>query len=227
MSGGKEAVLGAVRTALGRDGSSSDGPAAIHSRLDQHPKGPIPIRGQDKGQDAIDRFIAEAKAASALVDCIDDVSDIPTFVTGFLAQHNLPSQLRACSDPLLASVDWSRAAPLTVEGGRAEPSDFASLSVAKAGVAETGTLVLVADDTNPGTLNSLPQHHIVVLQADQIVGHYEEIWPKVREGALPRAIVWVTGPSRTADIEQELLLGAHGPQMLQILIVGNRDLASR
>jgi len=225
MTGGKERVLGAVRQALGRNAPDAASLAAIKDRMTVAAKGPVPVRGQDFGAAAVARFEAEAKNASALVTRLDDVSAIPAFVAGFLADHNLPSHVRIATDAALASVDWAAVAPLLAETGPADPADMASLSVAKAGVAETGTLVLVADVANPGTLNSLPQHHIVVLHADRIVGHYEEVWPSIRQDGMPRAVVWVTGPSRTADIEQELLMGAHGPQMLQILIVGQPSAA--
>ncbi|MNT99319.1 Lactate utilization protein C [compost metagenome] len=74
------------------------------------------------------------------------------------------------------------------------------------------------------TLNFLPEHHIVVLAADEIAGDMETIWARLREkqgSAMPRTVNFVTGPSRSADIEQTLLLGAHGPRALHIVIVGN------
>jgi L-lactate dehydrogenase complex protein LldG len=72
----------------------------------------------------------------------------------------------------------------------------------------------------------MPDNHIVVLRADQIVGDYETMWAKLRQKAnpdaakvMPRAVNWITGPSRSADIEQKLLMGAHGPRRLHILVV--------
>ena len=98
------------------------------------------------------------------------------------------------------------------------------MSHAFAGVAETGTLVMASGPDNPTTLNFLPDTHIVVVDAKDIAGDYETVWARVRENfgidALPRAINMITGPSRSADIAQILILGAHGPRRLHVLIVG-------
>jgi L-lactate dehydrogenase complex protein LldG len=69
----------------------------------------------------------------------------------------------------------------------------------------------------------MPEAHIVVFPVDRIVGTYEEVWARIRSrfgnGTLPRAVNWITGPSRTGDIEQTLLLGAHGPRLLHVVLV--------
>jgi L-lactate dehydrogenase complex protein LldG len=65
----------------------------------------------------------------------------------------------------------------------------------------------------------------VVVDAKDIAGDYETVWQRVREsfgiGHLPRAINMITGPSRSADIAQILILGAHGPRRLHVLVVGS------
>ena len=111
--------------------------------------------------------------------------------------------------------------------GIAAGADTVGLSRAFAGVAETGTLVFLSGPDNPTTVNFLPPTHIAVLRAGDLAGSYEQVWARVRaesgENAektqLPRTVNWITGPSRTADIEQTLLLGAHGPQRLHIVVV--------
>ena len=95
------------------------------------------------------------------------------------------------------------------------------------GFAETGTLMMTSGPDHPSTLNFLPETHIVVLPAERIGGAYEEGWAHLRaEGGpdadasfMPRTVNLVTGPSRTADIEQTIALGAHGPRRLHIVIV--------
>jgi L-lactate dehydrogenase complex protein LldG len=84
--------------------------------------------------------------------------------------------------------------------------------------------MLRAGPDHPTTLNFLPDTHIVVLRASRVVGPYEDGWARLREaGAMPRAVNFVSGPSRTADIEQTIQLGAHGPRRLHIVLVEDGD----
>ena len=91
------------------------------------------------------------------------------------------------------------------------------------GVAETGSLVMVSGPDNPSTLNFLPDNHIVVVRAKDLASDYEGVWAKVRfafgKSAMPRTVNWITGPSRSGDIEQTMLLGAHGPRRLHVVVV--------
>jgi len=101
---------------------------------------------------------------------------------------------------------------------------LSSVSHAFAGVAETGTVVLASGTDNPTSLNFLPDNHIVVIDANDVAGDYESVWQRLRErygdGLMPRAVNLITGPSRSADIEQTLILGAHGPRRLHVIVVG-------
>jgi L-lactate dehydrogenase complex protein LldG len=85
-------------------------------------------------------------------------------------------------------------------------------------------LFLVSGSDNPTSLNLLPEAHTVLIAASDIVGSYEEAWDRLRsvfgEGRLPRSVNLISGPSRTADIEQTIVRGAHGPKRLQVLILG-------
>jgi L-lactate dehydrogenase complex protein LldG len=89
--------------------------------------------------------------------------------------------------------------------------------------------MLVSGAHTPTTLNFLPETHIVVVRRDQVVATYEDGWDRLRAAtkteALPRAINFVTGPSRTADIEQHIELGAHGPRRLHIVLVEDSQAA--
>ena len=97
--------------------------------------------------------------------------------------------------------------------------DYISMTKAFAGIAETGTLMLLSGPHSQTAMNFLPDVHIVVLSAPHIVGPYEDAWSRIRAGGtLPRTVNLITGPSRSADIEQTLQLGAHGPVQLHIVI---------
>ena len=104
-----------------------------------------------------------------------------------------------------------------------------SLTPCLAAIAETGTLMLVSGADTPTTLNFLPDTHIVVLRAGQVVAGYEDAWDLVRgrgaggdPPAWPRTVNLITGPSRTGDIEQRIQLGAHGPRRLHVVLVDER-----
>ena len=70
----------------------------------------------------------------------------------------------------------------------------------------------------------MPVHHIVVLRASDIVAYSEDVWAKLRNelGSMPRTVNFITGPSRTGDVEQMLQLGAHGPRCLHVLLIEDR-----
>ena len=102
-----------------------------------------------------------------------------------------------------------------------------AVSHAFGAAAESGTLMLVSGPDNPTTLNFLPDTHVVVLDAKDVAGDYETLWRRVREkfgeGTMPRTVNLITGPSRSADIEQTLILGAHGPRRLHVMVVGESE----
>jgi L-lactate dehydrogenase complex protein LldG len=151
------------------------------------------------------------------------VTDVPTAVAEFLRQHNLPLSVRRGGDALLASVPWQNEPALEVSTGASDGQQLASVSHAFGGVAETGTLVLTAGPDNPTTLNFLPDNHVVVIEAKDIAGDFESVLTCLRKKygvAMPRVVNFITGPSRSADIEQTLILGAHGPRRLHVIVVG-------
>ncbi|MCW8916492.1 MAG: LUD domain-containing protein [Magnetovibrio sp.] len=184
----------------------------------------IPARGQTEGPARAAMFVSEAEAADAEVMRLAALADVPRFVHDILIQAGA-SQIKAAPHPQLQDLDWTG---VGIHYGRGENSDHIGLSVALAGVAETGTLVLASGPQSPTTLNFLPDVHVVVLEEENIAANYEAVWATLRaqktEGpVMPRTVNWITGPSRTADIEQTLLLGAHGPRKLIILLIDGKN----
>ena len=214
-------IFAAIRRALGVTGAEASRRRAVDARLADPPESVIPARGQTADRVAL--FRAEAERVFATVEVLAAAADIPARIADFLRAKNLPPRLRMGADPYLAALPWAATA-LTLDEGRADGGDRVGLSHAFAGIAETGTLALVSGPDNPTTLNFLPETHIVVVEAQKILGDYETFWQDLRAaygaGAMPRTVNFITGPSRSADIEQTLLLGAHGPRALHILIVG-------
>lgn len=209
MSEAREAVLGRLRRALGR----SDEAARLVK-----PEGLIPARADLDLAGRIALFVAQAEAVQAMVQRVQG-EQIPTAIVDYLRANNLPMQLVMASDPLLDRADWP--AMLEIRRGRADDADPVGLTTAFAGIAETGTLMLLSDRDHPTTLAFLPETSIVVLAARRVLRAYEDGLRLLREERrqLPRSINFITGPSRSGDIEQTIQLGAHGPKRLLVLLV--------
>jgi L-lactate dehydrogenase complex protein LldG len=220
----RETLLASIRQALGVTGSEPARRAAVTERLARHPRGVIPARGQLRPPDRVKLFAQMVEASNGTAVILAGADDVPAAIARLLRAHNLPMQIRRGADPRLAALPWDREGTLEVTTGASDGHQLVSVSHAFAGVAETGTLILASGPDNPTTLNFLPDTHIVVVAARDIAGDYETVWQRVRESfgidALPRAINMITGPSRSADIAQILILGAHGPRRLHVLVVG-------
>ena len=222
MATARADILSNIRRSLGVTGHEAPRQSSVKERLDRAPKGIVPLRGQldPAGKTAL--FITQATAVSATVSLVAAPADVPAEAARYLRDANLPATLRMGADPRLAALPWS-ATTLALAHGPSAGDDLNAISHAFGGVAETGTLVLTSGPENPTTLNFLPDNHIVVLNADDIDGDYESIWQKIRaaygKGLMPRTVNLVTGPSRSGDIEQTILLGAHGPRALHIIVV--------
>lgn len=227
MSASRESILGTLKRALEASGAAGARDVeGVKRRLAEHRANLIPTRGAGDREARADLFTREAEAVNVTVTRVATLAEVPAEVGRYLSANNLPAAVRAA--PSLDAVPWAGQPTLDVQGGPVDPTDTAGISRAFGGVAETGTLVFLSGPENPTTLNYVPPTHIAVLGVDDIDGDYESIWTKIRAcdpgqgadgGFMPRAVNWITGPSRSADIEQTLLLGAHGPQRLHIVLV--------
>ncbi len=184
----------------------------------------IPERGQTENQARTALFVTEAEMAAADIVRLASVQDVPNSLRDILTQVG-SEKAKVAPHPMLQSLDWSG---ININFGHGEDADHVGLSVALAGVAETGTLVLASSPQSPTTLNFLPDVHVVLLEEENIAANYEAVWATLRQQrtdgpVMPRTVNWITGPSRTADIEQTLLLGAHGPRKLIILLIDGKN----
>lgn len=217
-------IFSNIRRSLGVEGAERLRVQAVEDRLERAPKGVIPERGQLDAEGRGALFQKQAEAVQATVARLASAEEVPAAIAGFLRDSNLPAKIRIGSDALLSGMDWGATA-IEVRKGPSDGHDAVAVSHALAGIAETGTLVLTSGQDNPTTLNFLPDTHIVVLRGANIAGDYEAVWSKLRrthgKGVMPRTVNYVTGPSRSADIEQKLQLGAHGPRRLHILILAD------
>ncbi len=218
MSSSREAILGSIRQALGRTGPVAPASAAeLDQRLADHQ---VHVQPALEG-DLPARFVAKLEAVAGSVARVSRIDDVAGAVLAYLDRNNLPREFVATDDAVLSEIQWPER--VTVGRRAAGAEDRVSVTGAFTAVAETGSVVLLSGAATPTTLNFLPEDHIVVLRAAQIVPHIEDVWVRLRAefGALPRTINFITGPSRTADVEQTIQIGAHGPRRLHVVLIGD------
>lgn len=223
----RETMLTAIRRGLRRGPLPTDQATMLRDRLTQHPRHLIPARSRLPHLEQVDLFVANVEKEFGSVARVPDLDAVPEAIASYLAAQNLPSELVVAPHPELQSIPWHTRPLLRLREGRAEATDAVSLQHAFAAIAETGTLMLPSAPQRPTTLNLLADTEIVLLRASRLVGAYEEAWDLLRAEfpAMPRNVMLVTGPSRSADIEQTLELGAHGPRRLHVVLV--EDAASQ
>ena len=193
----------------------------LRGRLTSHPRHLIPARSRLPRAEQVALFIAQRGEGIRHRRACRDLDAVPEAIATYLAAQNLPTDIVMAPHPELHAIPWAMRPLLRLREGRAEASDMVSLQHAFAGIAETGTLMLPSAPQRPTTLNLLADTEIVLLRASRLVGAYEEAWDLLRAeiGGMPRNVMLVTGPSRSADIEQTLELGAHGPRRLHVVLV--------
>ena len=148
-----------------------------------------------------------------------DLAEVPSAILRHLTAIESPIELLVGQGELLDAVLWPN--NISVEKRPATVEDSAAISEAYAGIAETGTLVLLSQEQRWTSHNFLPDDHIVILDSTLIVRHQEDIWIRLRAlpDGLPRVVNLITGPSKTADVEQTVQYGAHGPRRLHVIVV--------
>jgi L-lactate dehydrogenase complex protein LldG len=224
VSEARNRILDGIRRSLNRGPLERDLEAGLRSRVAAHRRNLVPARatGLDYRQ-RLDLFVAMAEEVQATVSRVNSPAAVPEAVVRYLAAENLPAELVMAPDPALDRIPWEARPLLRIRRGRAETQDQVSLTACYAAIAETGTLMLISGAATPTTLNFLPDTHIVLVRSDQVVAGYEDGFDRLRASEasekLPRVINFITGPSRTADIEQHIELGAHGPRRLHIVLV--------
>jgi L-lactate dehydrogenase complex protein LldG len=227
VSVSRDAVLNAIRRNLHRGPVADLQAAMLRARLAAPPRHLIPARSRVPRPEQVALFIRNVEKEFGTVARLPDPGGIPGAIADYLAGQNLASELTIAPHPELQALPWAERPLLKRREGRAAASDAVGLQYAFAAVAETGTLVLPSGPERPATLNILPETALVVLRATRLVGAYEEAWDLLRAepkhaatgGFMPRSLMLVTGPSRSADIESTLELGAHGPRRLHVLLV--------
>jgi L-lactate dehydrogenase complex protein LldG len=219
----RDAVLKRVRNALGASGDRSAAREQADAYIAAHPQGPRPPIAEDGAA----QFLRRAFDMASTVEVLADRDEIPAAVARYLDALVLAPALASQKAhtgvcwPEFADLDWT-AAGLAIDPRPTRGDDRLGITGCYCAIAETGTLVMLSGGDTPTGTTLLPDTHIAVVGRDRIVGGMEEAFALIRRerGALPRAINMISGPSRTGDIEQTIVLGAHGPYRVHILVVG-------
>ncbi|MBI4988570.1 MAG: lactate utilization protein C [Rhodocyclales bacterium] len=215
LNDSREDILGRIRSRLGRTAENAvPARADIEACLARREQGPRPAVEDD----LVARLRSRSEALASTAEIVSRPEEVPAAVARYLAALSLP--LAAVAWPQLAGLDWAGAG-LQVEGRAACGDDLVGITGVFCAVAETGTLALLSGPDTPASASLLPETHIAIVPASRILRGMEEAFNLIRAecGELPRAVNFISGPSRTGDIEQTLVLGAHGPYRVHIVIV--------
>ena len=224
MSAARDNVMTRVRKALGKRERDEPGFAAAEAYLAARAQGPRPALAGD----LVERFMRRARDMESTVERIVDRSEIPAQIARYLQAPQLsPASSPQKSNegvcwPEFAALDWSGAG-LKIEARPTTGGDRLGITGVFCAIAETGTMVIMSSADTPTATMLLPDTHVAVVAAGRIVAGMEDAFALIRRerGELPRAVNLISGPSRTGDIEQTIVLGAHGPYRVHILVVSN------
>ncbi|MGE5468902.1 MAG: LutC/YkgG family protein [Ignavibacteria bacterium] len=213
----RDDILNRVRGRLGRDAANAPAAGAdIDGWLARHPEGPRP----EVGGDLVALFCEKSLRMASSVDTVASMTEVPAAAARYLASLQLTTT--GVCWPQLAGLPWEQAG-ITMAARPAVDADLVGITGSFCAIAETGTLALLSGADTPATVSLLPETHIAVVKASRVVAGMEDAWNLMRQelGELPRAVNFVSGPSRTGDIEQTIVLGAHGPYRVHLIVVSD------
>ena len=128
-----------------------------------------------------------------------------------VADLDLDARLRAADVDLLRPADPAWRAQL--------PDAGVAVTGCVLAVADTGTVVLAAAPGTPRAASLAPPAHVCLVRADTIVATLTDAMTRLGSAELPSALIWVGGPSRTADLEMRPTIGVHGPRTVDVVVI--------
>jgi L-lactate dehydrogenase complex protein LldG len=214
----RENILARIRQAQGRAGREPTAAELEHVReaIARHACGPIPAIG--RAADLVLQFKHECdRVGTSHGECASRAG-VPAEVRRYLDANALPPRVLAWHE--LADLDWA-AAGIALDDRPATGTDRTSVTTCFCAIAETGTLLLLSSPGTPKATALLPETHVCVVSKSRLLANMEAAFALLRaeRGEPPRATWFVSGPSRTADIEQTLVVGAHGPYRVHVILV--------
>lgn len=211
MTSARDDILRAVRKAK----PQTRGATAQDTLADLVP--PASVR---ESKDLLALFLAKLESVGATHDSLDRLSDLPALLAAWLPAQDLGPDFVLAQEDNLIGLDW-RASSLSASLRAPDPlAPVTVVSRGFAGIAETGSVAMRTRGASRPIHNVLAGTHIILLERHRVLATIEEAWSEARRGGLPRGVVFVTGPSRTADIEMKVEIGVHGALDLHVIIVG-------
>lgn len=216
MSAAREQVLARIRSALARGELDPQRTAELRDRIARHSRHIEPDFSEAPRQ----RFRQKLEAAEASFVELDKLDGVAAEVERYLEAQGTEKRITTSGDELLRAIEWP--ASIDAQPWVAGSDRRVSVTAAYCGIAETGSLLLVSGEQNPTCLNFLPDYHVVVIKAEQLVLRMEDAWDRLRASTkqMPRSVNFISGPSKTADVEQTVEYGAHGPRCLHVILIG-------
>lgn len=219
----RDRIFARIRAAQGRTHQPTQGErAAVADYLERHPQGPRPLPAAD----LVEAFLLQAQRMASTVDRVATMDEVPAATRRFLDSLNLVQ--RAVAWDALGTLPWQDAGialecrpPLREVEADRDHGDLVGITGCFCAIAETGSLMLLSGPATFASAALLPETHIAVVPRSRVVAGLEDAFALVRSerGELPRATNIISGPSRTGDIEQTIVLGAHGPYRVHVILV--------
>lgn len=214
--------------------------AQILKQLDQAPDKPVPLRPplpplREMAMPAealMDQFCAKVEAQTGIVHHALDADGVREQLTQVFNELKLKRAVASC-DHVVQTLDlpaWAQSAgiDLSFQKSYADRQAFkdtifqeqtVGISGTDFGVAESGTLALSFDKSHARLVSVAPLTHIALLPKSRIMATYEQVMEAVYTNrGRPSQLVFITGPSMTADIQGQPFKGMHGPQKLIVIL---------
>ena len=212
----RDNILARIRSQTGKPGVTSESElASVRSHIARHERGPVPSIAM---HDPVRHFIKECARLNTTLAEVANVAEVPREVARYIAAEALLPRCVGWQE--LSVLDW-QAAGIRFDNRPATGDDLIGVTGCYCAIGETGTLLLLGAPATPKTTALLPETHICIVKKSRMVPTMEDAFSLMRGeiGEPPRATFFVSGPSRTADIEQTIVIGAHGPYRVHVVLI--------